>query len=192
MGLFDDFSKFFETRLEEFLRNNPHLELQALEEQLREQEDDTLRLIADLQRQEKKLEENILATAQEVKRWHSRVERARAANKVDLARAAEEREAELLRQGNQQWGQMRGCKERIEQAKQLYKQVHKRREEVKIKAREVEAQRYAKKAQSWETQAWERNRSFSSSNTVGDPLEDRFRRWETDEELQKMKRNMGN
>jgi len=37
VGLFDDFSRFLESRLEEFLRNNPHLEL-ALLEQLREQE----------------------------------------------------------------------------------------------------------------------------------------------------------
>ena len=35
MGLFDDLSRFLENRLEEFLRNNPHLELEALLEQLR-------------------------------------------------------------------------------------------------------------------------------------------------------------
>ena len=192
MGLFDDFSKFLETRLEEFLRNNPHLELQALQEQLREQEDDTLRLVADLQRQEKKLEQDILATAQDVKRWHIRVDKARASNRQDLARAAEEREAALLRQGNQQWGQMRGCKERIVQAKQLYKQVHQRLEEVKIKAREVEAQRYMKNSQTWETQAWNQERSFNSSQSAGDPLEEQFQNWETEEELQRMKRNMGN
>ena len=62
MGLFDDFSQFLENRLEEFLQNNPHLELQALEEQLRQQEKDTLNFIAQLQRQEKKLEQDILAT----------------------------------------------------------------------------------------------------------------------------------
>jgi uncharacterized protein (TIGR04376 family) len=70
MGLFEDFSKFLETRLEEFLRNNPHLELQALEEKLREQEAETIRLIADLRIREKKLEGEILATAQEIQRWH--------------------------------------------------------------------------------------------------------------------------
>ena len=30
MGVFDDVSRFLEDRLEEFLKNNPHLELQAL------------------------------------------------------------------------------------------------------------------------------------------------------------------
>lgn len=49
VGLFDDLSQFLENRLEEFLRNNPHLELEALLEQLRKQEEDTLKLIADLQ-----------------------------------------------------------------------------------------------------------------------------------------------
>ncbi|HEY9748351.1 MAG TPA: TIGR04376 family protein, partial [Allocoleopsis sp.] len=70
MGLFEDFSRFLETRLEEFLRNNPHLELQALEEQLREQEEEALRLMADLRLKEKQAQDNILATAQEIQRWH--------------------------------------------------------------------------------------------------------------------------
>ncbi|MGK7915065.1 MAG: TIGR04376 family protein, partial [Prochloraceae cyanobacterium] len=51
MGLFEDFSHFLETRLDEFLRNNPHLELQAILEQLQEQEQDTLKLISQLQLQ---------------------------------------------------------------------------------------------------------------------------------------------
>lgn len=54
MGLFDDINQFLEERLDEFLQNNPHLELQALEEQLREQEQDTTKLISRLQLEEKK------------------------------------------------------------------------------------------------------------------------------------------
>ena len=56
MGLFEVFSKLLETKLEEFLRSNPHLELQAIEEQLKEQEEDTLRLILEIQKQEKTLQ----------------------------------------------------------------------------------------------------------------------------------------
>jgi len=97
VGVFEDLSRFLESRLEEFLRNNPHLELQALEEQLREQEQDSQRLIADLQLQEKKLENEILATAQEIQRWHIRIEKAKAANRFDLVQPAQEREAALLR-----------------------------------------------------------------------------------------------
>ena len=133
MGLFDDFSRFLETRLEEFLRSNPHLELQAIEEQLKEQEEDTLRLILDIQKQEKQLQAEILSAAQEIQRWNDRINKAKAAQRLDLAQAAQERQAALLRQGNQRWGQMQGCKERIEKAKELYRQIQLRRKEVREK-----------------------------------------------------------
>ena len=201
MGLFDDFSRFLETRLEEFLRNNPHLELQALEEQLREQEEDTLRLIADLQRQEKKLQEEILATAQEIQRWHSRLEKAKAANRVDLAQAAQEREAALLRQGNQRWGQMQGYKERIAKSKELYRQIQVRRQEVRAKAAEAATAAAAtatatatattnQNDQRWDTKGWNQSSNYSSGNQ-SDLLEEKFKRWETDEEIEQLKRNMG-
>ncbi|MEX6778122.1 TIGR04376 family protein, partial [Limnospira fusiformis] len=141
MGLFEDFSRFLETRLEEFLRDHPDLELQAIEEQLRQQEEDTLRLIADLQREEKKCTEEILAIAQDIQKWHKWVAKAQAANRPDLAEAAQEREAALLRQGNQRWGQMQGVKNRIEKSKELYRQIQQRRKEVKIKQQELAANR---------------------------------------------------
>lgn len=119
MGLFDDLSRFLENRLEEFLRSNPHLELEALLDQLREQEQDTLKLIAELQLQEKRSQDEILATATEIQKWHVRIQKAKAANRLDLAAAAQEHEASLLRKGNQQWGHMQGVKERIKQAKDL-------------------------------------------------------------------------
>ncbi len=192
MGLFDDFSRFLETRLEEFLRDNPHLELQALEEQLREQEQDTLRLIADLQRQEKRLQEEILNIAQDIQRWHERVAKAEAANRMDLAQAAKEREATLLRQGNQRWGQMQGVKQRIEKAKELYRQVQQRRKEVQAKAAEVAATQTQAKAQHrWETSGWNQTASYSSSSSAADPLEQQFRQWETEDELEQLKRQMG-
>ncbi|HLO50723.1 MAG TPA: TIGR04376 family protein [Kamptonema sp.] len=198
MGLFDDFSHFLETRLEEFLRNNPHLELQALEEQLREQEEDTLRLIADLQRQEKKLQEEILGTAKEIQRWHARLDKAKAANRLDLAQAAQEREAALLRQGNQRWGQMQGCKERIAKSKELYRQIQVRRQEVRAKAVQTAQAAQASNAtqtttqndQRWDTKGWNQSSNYSSGSQ-SDILEEKFKRWETDEEIEQLKRNMG-
>ncbi|MCL2935801.1 MAG: TIGR04376 family protein [Trichodesmium sp. MAG_R02] len=191
MGLFDDFSQFLENRLEEFLQNNPHLELQALEEQLRQQEEDTLRLIIQLQRQEKKLEQDILSTAQEVKRWHNRIEKAQTANRLDLVQAAQEREASFLRQGNQQWGQMQGCKKRIEQAKELYHQIKQRCKEVRAKAVQAEATHYTdKNERRWETDGWNQNISYDFDNLF-DQLEEQFKSLETEEELKKMKRDMG-
>ncbi|NJM72534.1 MAG: TIGR04376 family protein [Scytonema sp. RU_4_4] len=190
MGLFDDFSRFLENRLEEFLRNNPHLELEALLEQLREQEEDTLKLIADLQLQEKRSQEQILSTAQEIQRWHIRVEKAKAANRQDLAAAAGQREAALLREGNQLWGQMQGVKERIAQAKELLRKIQQRRQEVQAKAAEAQTARAkAQQAQRLETSGWWNATSSYSSGY--DDLEEKFRRWETEDELEQMKRNMG-
>ncbi len=192
MGLFDDFSQFLETRLEEFLHNNPHLELEALLEQLREQEQDTLRLIAELQLQEKRLQDQILSVAQDIQTWHARINKAKAAGRLDLARAAQEREASLLRQGNQLWGQMEGAKKRTVQAKELLSQIQQRQKEVKAKAVEVKAaQASSQKASNWDTIGWNQGASYSSYTSGADPLEEQFQRWETDEELEQMKRNLG-
>jgi uncharacterized protein (TIGR04376 family) len=191
MSLFEDFSRFLETRLEEFLRSNPDLELQALEEQLRKQEEDTLRLLADLQRQEKGLQDQILSAAQEIQRWHLRAEKAKAAGRQDLARAAQEREASLLRQGNQLWGQMQGVKARFEKTKELYKLIQTRRKEVRAKAAEVAATKASSKKadSSWETAGW--NKSYSGNIGGADSLDETFKRWEADEELEQLKRKMG-
>jgi uncharacterized protein (TIGR04376 family) len=192
VGLIDDLNRFLENRLEEFIRNNPHLELQALEEQLREQEEDTLRLIADLQLEQKRLQDDILAIAQDIQRWHVRVDKARSAGREDLAQGAQDREAALLRQGNQRWGQMEGLKQRITQAQELQRQIQVRRQEVKAKATEVEAARASsyQTPSGSETFGWNQtsNRNIPSG---ADPLDDKFRRWEMDDELEQLKRNLG-
>ncbi|MBD2297903.1 TIGR04376 family protein [Nostoc sp. FACHB-87] len=191
MGLFDDLSRFLENRLEEFLRNNPHLELDALLEQLRQQEDDTLKLIADLQVQEKRSQDDILSTAQEIQRWHIRVQKAKDAGRQDLAAAAQEREAALLREGNQKWGHMQGLKERLNQSQELLRKIQVRRQEVQAKAAEAQTARAKSQAQQQriDTNGWW-NSSTNTSRTVDD-LEEKFRRWETEDELEEMKRNLG-
>ncbi|ALF53294.1 phage shock protein A (IM30), suppresses sigma54-dependent transcription [Nostoc piscinale CENA21] len=191
MGLFDDLSRFLENRLEEFLRNNPHLELEALLEQLRQQEEDTLKLIADLQVQEKRSQDDILSTAQEIQRWHIRVQKAKDAGRQDLAAAAQEREAALLREGNQKWGHMQGLKERLNQSQELLRKIQVRRQEVQAKAAEAQTARAQAQAQQQriETNGWW-NSSTSASRSFDD-LEEKFRRWETEDELEAMKRNLG-
>ncbi|WNZ23879.1 MAG: TIGR04376 family protein [Leptolyngbya sp. IPPAS B-1204] len=193
MGLFEDLSSFLEMRLEEFLRNNPHLELQALEENLREQEEETIKLLGDLRLREKRLQDEILATAQEIQRWHVRIEKAKNAQRFDLVKPAEEREAALLRQGNQLWGQMEVLKQRIQQTIELQKQIQTRRQEVRTKVAEAQANRFSYQAasnpveQQWQTSGW--NQTFRASSAA-DPLEQAFRKWETDEELEELKRQM--
>jgi uncharacterized protein (TIGR04376 family) len=189
MGIFEDLSKFLETRLEEFLRKNPHLELQALDEQLREQEDGTLRLILDLQKQQKRLQDDILAIASDIQRWHSRASKAEASGRMDLAQAAREREAALLRQGNQTWGQMQGVKQRIEQSKDLVRQIQRRRDEVKAELARVQAAR-SQTTSNWDTQGWDQAKTYNRYSRSVDPLEQEFQRWEVDEEIDQMKRNL--
>ncbi|NJL20380.1 MAG: TIGR04376 family protein [Leptolyngbyaceae cyanobacterium SM1_3_5] len=191
MGVFEDFSNFLEARLEEFLRDNPDLELQALAEKLREQEEETVRLLAELRRRERQLQDEILATAQEVQRWHVRIDKAKAAGRIDLVTPAEQREADLLRQGNQLWGQMEAVKDRIKQSIDLNAQIQVKRKEVTAKVAEAQAAKVKAKAQQT-SQAWQ-NTTFTNPTFTNptDPLEQTFRRWEMDEELDQLKRQMG-
>ncbi|MEM1308573.1 MAG: TIGR04376 family protein [Cyanobacteria bacterium P01_H01_bin.153] len=191
MGLFEDLSRFLESRLDEFLRANPHLELMALEEQLRGQEEDAINLLGDLKRRQKQIEDSILSTAQEIQRWHERIKKAQAANREDLAQSAQAREAALLRQGNHLWGQMQGVKDRIEQTRQLQRQIHDRRRELKVKIAAAEANRAATAApqQSEPTAGWQAD-VYQRVGQPVDPLEETFQRWETEEELEMLKRQM--
>ena len=194
MGVFEDLSRFLENRLDEFLKANPHLELMALEEQLRGQEEDAINLLGDLKYRQKQLEEGILSTAQEIQRWHVRIQKAKAANRQDLAASAEAREAALLRQGNHLWGQMQGIKEQIEQTRQLQRQIHERRRELKTKIAAAEAARAAAQTSqtvdSGQTSGWKQS-AYHSFNQPVDPLEETFQRWETEKELEDLKRQMG-
>lgn len=190
MGIFDDFSKFLEERLDEFLRNNPHLELLVLEDKLLEQEESTLRLMTDLKQQEKQLQDEILGIAREIQLWHLRIEKAKAAGRLDLAEPAQNHEASLLRQGNQSWGQMEVLKERIKQTQELQQKIQVRRQEVQTKVAAAQAARAAAKS----TSTTETTIGWNQAPTEGrnvTSLEQQFRRWEAEEELEQLKRNLG-
>jgi uncharacterized protein (TIGR04376 family) len=190
MGIFDEFSQFLEDRLEEYMAANPHLELMALEEKLRDQEEETLRLMTDLKVKEKQLQDGILAIAQEIQLWHARVEKAEARGRVDLAEPAKEHEANLLRQGNQKWGQMEMLKDRIQQTQDLQKKIQERRKQVQTQVMEAQANRAAAQANTrYDSINWNEPQKTVSSNTVN--LDQQFRRWEAEEELEQLKRNMG-
>ncbi len=191
MGLFDDLSQFLEARLDEFLRNNPHLELQALDEKLSEQEQETRRLMADLRLKEQQLQDGILATAQEIQRWHIRIEKAKSAGRMDLAEPAQAHEAGLLREGNQKWGQMEIFKQRLRQTEELQQQIQTRRQEVQTKLTEAQAARAAQTETRWAVNGWNQDQNASYIHSSADPLEQEFKRWEAQEELEQMKRKMG-
>lgn len=195
MGVFEDVSQFLEDRLDEFLKKNPHLELQALDEQLREQEAETQRLLASFRLRETQIKNEILSTAQDVQRWHERIDKARTAKRFDLVTPAEEQEAKLLRRGNQLWGQMKGVQDRIQKTLELQQTIQGRRREMAAKIAQATAARQASQAQrtttAWE-QAADTNPSVRTSayRSAIDPLEEAFRQWETEEELEQMKREM--
>jgi uncharacterized protein (TIGR04376 family) len=190
MGLLEDMKRFLESQIDDFLSKNPHLELQVIGEQLAQQETDTIDLIVDLQSQEKRTEQEILNTAQEIKNWYDRVQKATAAGRADLATAAQDRVNALLPQGNQLWGKMKGLKERIAQAQTLLQTIKTRRVEVKAKTAAAQATR-AQAATSDPTSSWGSVNNYTNDSKFADPLDAQFRRWEADEELEQLKRNLG-
>jgi uncharacterized protein (TIGR04376 family) len=190
MGLLEDMKRFLESQIDDFLSKNPHLELQVIEEQLAQQERDTFQLIVDLRSQEKQIEQEILNTAQDIKNWYDRAQKATAAKRLDLAQAAQDRVNALLPQGNQLWGKMQGIKERKAKATELLQTIKQRRVEVKAKTTAAAAARTQAEASS-NTSSWGSADNYPSSSNFTDPLEAKFRQWEADEELEILKRNLG-
>lgn len=189
MGIFDDFSKFLEDRLDEYLSANPHLELMAMEEKLREQEEETLKLMTDLKMKERQLQDEILAIAQDIQVWHARIEKAQAKGRLDLAQPAQEHEANLLRQGNQKWGQMEMLKARIQQTQELQQKIEQRRKEVQTQVSQAQAARTSTQSPTRNI-GWSDIPSNSSASSTAQ-LEKQFQRWEAEEELEQLKRNLG-
>jgi uncharacterized protein (TIGR04376 family) len=186
MGIFDDFSRFLEERLDEYMRANPQLELLALEQNLREQEEETLQLMTNLKLEERQIQDKILELAREIQLWHARIEKAKAANRLDLAEPAQKHEGELLMQGNQLWGQMEMLKQRIQQTQELQQQIQQRRKEVQIKVSEAQASRAAGTG----TTTSIPNEATTAPRST-EALEQDFRRWEAEQELEQLKRSMG-
>ncbi len=186
MNLLSDLGKFLETRLEEFLQSNPNLELQYLSEQLREQEEQTLKLITENQEEKKNLENKIISLAEEVKVWHRRTLKAKLAKRLDLSKASQERELLLVQQGTQLWEKMEKAKQKILQSKTLLSQITKRRQEIKAKKIEFKADEANPDYFTDEKQNIKENNFKKAS----DSLENDFQRWELDNELEKLRKNI--
>jgi uncharacterized protein (TIGR04376 family) len=191
MGLLEDMQRFLESQIDDFLSKNPHLELQIIEEQLAQQKADTVELIVDLRSQERQTEQEILNTAQDIKNWYDRVQKATVKGRTDLAQAAQERVNALLPQGNQLWGKMQGLKERIVKAQELLQTIDNRLTEVKAKALAAQAARARSAAADTSNSSWGSATNYTSLGNSADPLDAKFRQWEADEELQSLKRNLG-
>jgi len=187
MSIFENFNQFLETRLEEFLKSHPSLQIQILLEQLEEQEKDTVKLIKQLEIEKTTLEKEILSLGEDIKLWHGRIDKAKNAKRNDLMLAAQEREAALLRQGNQVWGRMEGAKERIKKSQELLAQIKQRKQEVEVKYKTAKNEQ--PKNSDSESKGWQNPNNYQKSSSSSDNLEAEFLRLEIDDELENLKRN---
>jgi uncharacterized protein (TIGR04376 family) len=192
MGAFEDMNRFLEERLEEFLKSHPNLELQILDDQLQEQESALQKTLLQMTAEQQQTQQSILKTAQEVQRWHERIEKAEQANRPDLVEAARDREAALLRQGNQQWAQMGLLKQNIQQTQKLTAQINSRRQDLKVKIQEAKTSaKGSPTPQSWQSSTTDQPWTSQYTPSGSDSLEAQFKRWEMEEELEALKRKMG-
>ncbi len=170
------------------LFDNPNLELQALLVQLQKQEQNAQRLIAELQLEEKKLQQQIITVAKDIQTWNARIQKAKAAKRMDLANAALEKETALRREGERLWQQMEAIKKRLVKAKELLVQIKQKSQEVRAKAANVGSSKTTSNFHYTNTNT----RVDSSQSTTGvDDVERDFQRWEIETELEEMKRNLG-
>lgn len=189
MGLFEDFSKFLETRLEEFLGNNPGLELEGLLSEIQREKANAIKSITKLEIEIKQLESEIVSVAQDIKKWHGRIETAKAANRLDLVKAAQERETALLRLGNLVWKKRANVGKSLEDTRKLLTSLDKRQKEVKAKIAQMKAQQKYSQTSNVGYD-WNSSANSQSFNPNYDDLEAQFQQIETDEELAKMKKNL--
>ena len=90
---------------------------------------------------------------------------------------------------------MKGVKERMTQTRELQRKVHLKRQELKTKIAQAEAAQTSSRATSrsqpnWGSTGWNQS-PYSMFSQPTDPLEETFQRWETEEELEDLKRQMG-
>jgi len=185
MGIFDalgGLGQFIESRLDEFLRDHPELELQVLADQVEQQFTETLRLLQSSQGEEERYKKEILALAEEIKTWHGRVEKAKRVNRPDLAAQAQEVENRLLQQGNGVWAAMKGAAQRQHEMRQLLVQIQSKREEIKLRQQDLWRQQSATPRSSSSPQP----PSPSDGQKLRD-LEQAFAKLEMDLELEKLR-----
>jgi predicted RNA-binding protein with RPS1 domain len=82
---------------------------------------------------------------------------------------------------------MQGLKERITQSQELLRKIQARREEVQSKATEARTAHDQSQQHFKNDDWWNSTRNYT---TGFDDLEEKFRRWETEDELEQMKRDL--
>ncbi|MGI0479900.1 TIGR04376 family protein [Geminocystis sp. CENA526] len=181
MNFFEDFTKFLESRLDEFLQSNPQLNLTILAQELKQQKSDTIKLIFQGESDLKKIENDILNLGKEIQTWHNRIEKAQQAGRLDLAQEAQDRENSLLTQGAFLWRQMEEIKQKIAVNKELLSSIETKEKEVNLKIDQLKAsQNYNN---TYQAPSW-------NKSNYNDDLESKFQQWEIDQQLQELKKNL--
>ncbi len=184
MGIFEDFTIFLESRIDEFLQSNPHLNLTIIAQELNAEKQDTLKLISRLESELKTIENNILNLGKEIQLWFDCIEKAKKAGRLDLASEAESRQSFLLNKGNLFWQEMEKTRQNIIKNKELLISLEAKQQEVNLKI----AQLKAKEQNNYSRPTDNNKYSYDGSST--DDLEAKFHQWEIEQELQDMKNNL--
>ncbi|MTF38983.1 TIGR04376 family protein [Cyanobacterium aponinum UTEX 3222] len=191
MSIFENFTNFLESKLDEFLQSNPELNLTIIAQEIKQEKEDTIGLINKLESRRKQLELDILKLVQDIKIWCERIEKAEKANRNDLAREAEERKNTLLSQGNFAWQEMEKVKNQILENNSKLINLENKEREINLKVKELEKAKQWTQSNSntsnYNSYGSYRNSGFNNSN---DDLEKKFRDWEVSVELEELKKKM--
>jgi hercynine metabolism protein len=153
-----------EQQLEAFLRANPAQEALLQEQERQEQRQRQRRLLT----QAEALRSELLQLAAEIRQWHDRAQRARAAGAHELASRAEQQVAQLMQRGRQRWQTL----EHLGQAVQGN-------------------QTAATAAREPATAAAASQTAAEQSPTTSDPLDQAWARFEVEQELEALRRRQG-
>ncbi len=167
MGWWDELEASITAKLEDFLRANPDLAAAMEQDTLAEQEAQTRHLLQQLRGETQKLEQKILATGEQIRLWHERLELAQRAGRPDLVEAAKVRQAMFMTQGNQYWAELTVAQKRIQQLETLLTQIQSQRQQTQPQPRT--------------------SPGFSTS----DAIDNEFKRLELEREFEQLKRDMG-
>lgn len=181
MGIFDDFLNFLESSIDEFLQKNPELNLSLLAQEIKQEKRDTLQLISQLEAQEKQVESQILATAEDIKKWADREEKARNLQRYDLAQEAAQVKNQLLEKGSYLWQEMTKLRDRIAENKRKLISLEDKEREVNLKLEELRREK-ARESEGFYERKFE-DKSYYE-------IEQKFRNWEIEMELEEMKKKM--
>ena len=103
-----------EQQLDAFLRANPAQESRLRDQEQQEQRQASQRHAQQRRQQAERLRAELLSLADEIRRWHERVERARAAGATDLAQRAQQHLDQLMERGRQRWQELEGLGRNLE------------------------------------------------------------------------------